>query len=57
MRIETEECTGMAALENCVAACASGSTRPQSCHLAEPLWTNAGLKNRTAVRELVSLYF
>ena len=57
MRIETEECTGMAALENCVVACASGSTRPQSCHLVEPLWTNAGLKNRTAVRELVSLYF
>ena len=32
----------------------SGRTRPQSSQLAEPLWTDPGLKNGISVRELIS---
>ena len=32
----------------------SGSTRPQSPQLAEPLWTDPGLKSAISVRELSS---
>ena len=31
-----------------------GNTRPQSCQLAEPLWTDPGLKRGISVRELLS---
>ena len=32
----------------------SGNTRPQSSQLAEPLWTDHGLKNGISVHELIS---
>ena len=32
----------------------SGNTRPQSTHLAEPLWTDPGLKSGISVRDLIS---
>ena len=32
----------------------SGNTRPQSSQLAEPLWTDHGLKSGISVRELIS---
>ena len=32
----------------------SGNIRPQSSQLAEPLWTDSGLKSRTSLRELIS---
>ena len=32
----------------------SGNTRPQSSELAEPLWTDPGLKSEISVRELIS---
>ena len=32
----------------------SGKTRSQSSQLAEPLWTDSGLKNGISVRELIS---
>ena len=32
----------------------SGNTRPQSSQLAEPLWTDPGLKSGISVRELIS---
>ena len=32
----------------------SGNTRLQSSHLAEPLWTDPGLKSGISVRELIS---
>ena len=32
----------------------SGNTRPQSSQLAEPLWTDRGLKSGISVRELIS---
>ena len=32
----------------------SGNTRPQSCQLAEPLWTDSLLKSGIGVRELIS---
>ena len=32
----------------------SGSTRPQSSQLAEPLWTDPGLKSGFGVRELIA---
>ena len=32
----------------------SRNTRPQSSKLAEPLWTDPGLKNGLGVRELIS---
>ena len=32
----------------------SGNTRPQSSHLAEPLWTDHGLKSGISLPELVS---
>ena len=32
----------------------SGNTRPQSSQLAEPLWTNPGIKSGISVRELIS---
>ena len=32
----------------------SGNIRPQSSQLAEPLWTNPGLKSDITVRELIS---
>ena len=32
----------------------SGNTRPQSSQLAEPLWTDRGLKSGVSVRELIS---
>ena len=31
-----------------------GNTQPQSCQLAEPLWTDPGLKSGISVRELMS---
>ena len=31
----------------------SGNTQPQSSQLAEPLWTDPGLKSGTSVRELI----
>ena len=31
-----------------------GNVRPQSSQLAEPLWTDAGLKSEISVRELIS---
>ena len=31
-----------------------GNTRPQSSQLAEPLWTDTGLKCGISVRELIS---
>ena len=33
----------------------SGNIRPQSSQLAEPLWTDSGLKNGIRVRELISI--
>ena len=35
-------------------AAAEGNIRPQSSQLAEPLWTDPGLKSGTGVRELIS---
>ena len=32
----------------------SGNTRPQSSQLAEPLWTDPGIKNGISVREQIS---
>ena len=32
----------------------SGNIRPQSSQLAEPLWTDPGIKSGTSVRELIS---
>ena len=32
----------------------SGNIRPQSSHLAEPLWTDPGIKSGNGVRELIS---
>ena len=32
----------------------SGNIRPQSSQLAEPLWTDPGLKNGISVRDLIS---
>ena len=32
----------------------SGDARPRSSQLAEPLWTDPGLKNETVVRDLIS---
>ena len=32
----------------------SGNARPQSSHVAEPLWTDPGLKHGIGVRELIS---
>ena len=32
----------------------SGNTRPQSSQLAEPLWTDPGLKSGISVRNLIS---
>ena len=32
----------------------SGNIRPQSSQLAEPLWTDSGLKGGSSVRELIS---
>ena len=32
----------------------SGNSRPQSSQLAEPLWTDSGLKSGISVRELIS---
>ena len=32
----------------------SGTTRPQSFQLAEPLWTDLGIKSGISVRELIS---
>ena len=32
----------------------SGSIRPQSSQLAEPLWTNPGINSGISVRELIS---
>ena len=34
----------------------SGNVRPQSSQLAEPLWTDAGLKSEISVRELISTF-
>ena len=31
-----------------------GNIRPQSCQLAEPLWTDPGIKRGISVRELIS---
>ena len=31
----------------------SENVRPQSSQLAEPLWTNAGIKSEISVRELI----
>ena len=31
----------------------SGNTQPQSSQLAEPLWTNSGIKSGISVRELI----
>ena len=31
-----------------------GNTQPQSSQLAEPLWTDPGLKNGISIRELIS---
>ena len=33
----------------------SSNTRPQSSQLAEPLWTDPGLKSEISVRELISI--
>ena len=33
----------------------SGNTRSQSSQLAEPLWTDPGLKSEISVRELISI--
>ena len=35
----------------------SGNTQEQSSQLAEPLWTDPGLKNGISVRELISTFF
>ena len=32
----------------------SGNIRPQSSQLAEPLWTDSGIKSGISVRELIS---
>ena len=32
----------------------SGNTQPQLSQLAEPLWTDPGIKNEISVRELIS---
>ena len=32
----------------------SGNTHPQSSQLAEPKWTDPGLKSRISLRELIS---
>ena len=32
----------------------SANTRPQSCQLAEPLWTDSALKSGISMRELIS---
>ena len=37
-----------------VSAPSSGSTRPQSSQLAESLWTDPGLKDKSGVRKLIS---
>ena len=34
----------------------SGNTQPQSSQLAEPLWTDPGLKSGISVRELISSF-
>ena len=34
----------------------SGNTRSQSCQLAEPLWTDLGLKSGVSLLELISTY-
>ena len=34
----------------------SRNIRPQSSRLAEPLWTDSGVKNGTSVRELISTH-
>ena len=34
----------------------SGNTRPQSSQLAEPLWTDPGVKSGISVRELISTH-
>ena len=41
-------------LETSLHANWSGNARPQSSQLAEPLWTDPGLKSGISVRELVS---
>ena len=33
----------------------SGNTYPQSSQLAEPLWTDPGLKSGISVRDLISI--
>ena len=33
----------------------SGNTRPQSPHLAEPLWTDPGVNSGISMRELISI--
>ena len=35
----------------------SGNTRPQSSQLAEPLWTDPGVKSGISVHELISFFF
>ena len=34
----------------------SGNRRPQLSKLAEPLWTNSGLKSEIGMRELISIF-
>ena len=46
-------CAGMV-LEAIGATSSSGNTRLQSCQLAEPLWTDPGLKSGSGVREPTS---
>ena len=40
--------------ENEVTRNSSGNTQPQSSQLAQPLWTDPGLKNGTSMRKLIS---
>ena len=42
--------------ENELARNSSGNIRPQSSRLAEPQWTDSGVKNGTSVRELISTH-
>ena len=42
--------------ENELTRYSSGNTRPQSSQLAEPLWTDPGVKSGITVRELISTY-
>ena len=40
--------------ENELTRYSSGNTRPQSSQLAEPLWTDPGVKSGISVRELIA---